>query len=126
MRRWHIWRRAHWPAAAITATIGASAGYYATAYVSAALEQPRRGPQALAVTRAMSNVFALRRIVIEFGPAELIDNVAVRPLTFYMGPLMFGNVIAGWIFGKARLRRRVLSVRGPHLRAIQGATCPAN
>ena len=66
----------------------------------AALEQPRPGPQALAVTRADVSVFALRRIVIEFGPAELIDSVAVRPLTFYMGPLMFGNVIAGWIFGK--------------------------
>jgi hypothetical protein len=88
-------------AAAITATIGASAGYYATAYVSA-LRWSNRGqdhrPWPSRVL--MSNVFALRSIVIEFGPAELIDSVAVRPLAFYVGPLMFGNLIAGWIFGK--------------------------
>ena len=29
-----------------------------------------------------------------------LDSVAVRPLAFYLGPLMFGNVIAGWMFGK--------------------------
>ena len=62
-------------AAAITATIGASAGYYATAYISAVRwsyrEQSDRG---VAMRIAVANLFAVRSMAIEFGPAELIDT----------------------------------------------------
>lgn len=81
-------------AAAITATIGASAGYYATAYVSA-LRWSHRDHGVL-----MSSLLALRSVAVEFGPAELIDSIAVRPVAFYVGPLIFDNTIGGWIFGK--------------------------
>lgn len=81
-------------AAAITATIGASAGYYATAYVSA-VRWSCRAHGAL-----MSSLLALRSVAVEFGPAELVDSVAVRPVAFYVGPLIFDNTIIGWIFGK--------------------------
>ena len=88
-------------AAAITATIGASAGYYAAAYVSAVRwtyrEQSHRG---VAARIAVANLFAVRSVAIEFGPAELIDSIAIRPLAYYFGPVMFGNIVAGWIFGK--------------------------
>ena len=88
-------------AAAITATIGASAGYYAAAYITALRwsyrgHEHRHWPSRVLV----SNLLALRSVAIEFGPAELVDSVAVRPLAFYVGPLMFGNVIAGWMCGK--------------------------
>jgi hypothetical protein len=88
-------------AAAITATIGASGGYYAVAYVSALRwsyrgNDDRRWPSRVLV----SSLFALRSVAVEFGPAELIDSVAVRPVAFYVGPLIFHNTIAGWIFGK--------------------------
>ena len=29
-----------------------------------------------------------------------IDSVAVRPVAFYLGPLILDNTIGGWIFGK--------------------------
>jgi hypothetical protein len=88
-------------AAAITATIGASAGYYATAYVSALRWSYRQRPGRDWVARvAVANLLALRSVAIEFGPAEVIDSIAIRPVAFYLGPLMFSNVIAGWIFGK--------------------------
>jgi hypothetical protein len=88
-------------AAAITATIGASAGYYAAAYVSALRvsyrdHDDRRWPSRVLI----SNLLALRSVAVEFGPAELIDSVAVRPVAFYLGPLIFDNTIGGWIFGK--------------------------
>jgi len=88
-------------AAAIAATIGASAGYYAAAYVSAVRWSHRdldhrRWPSRVLV----ANLLALRSVAVEFGPAELIDSVAVRPVAFYVGPLIFDNTIAGWIFGK--------------------------
>jgi hypothetical protein len=88
-------------AAAITATIGASAGYYAVAYVSALRWSYRRQDDRRWPSRVLvSSLFALRSVAVEFGPAELIDSVAVRPVAFYVGPLIFHNTIAGWIFGK--------------------------
>ena len=48
----------------------------------------------------VSNLVALRSVAIEFGPAELIDSLAVRPVAFYVGPSLFDNTIVGWIFGK--------------------------
>ncbi|MGE2729718.1 hypothetical protein ACQI4F_09575 [Mycolicibacterium vaccae] len=87
-------------AAAVAATIGASAGYYATAYFNALRwsyrAQAHRGP----VGRVVAHLLALRSIAVEFGPAEAIDSIAVRPLAFYVGPDLFGNVAAGWLVAK--------------------------
>ncbi|HEV7913938.1 MAG TPA: hypothetical protein VGP22_09230, partial [Albitalea sp.] len=88
-------------AAAITATIGASAGYYAAAYTSAVRWAYRDYHAAPMMKRlVLANLFAFRSVAIEFGPAELIDSIAIRPLAYYFGPIAFGNVVAGWIFGK--------------------------
>jgi hypothetical protein len=87
--------------AALTATIGASAGYYAAAYGSAVRWAYRECSHRQWAARIMvANLIALRSVAIEFGPAELIDSIAIRPLAYYFGPLLFDNVIVGWIFGK--------------------------
>jgi hypothetical protein len=88
-------------AAAITATVGASAGYYAAAYVSAVRWSYRDNGRQRGPSRAMvANLLALRSVAVEFGPAELIDSIAVRPVAFYLGPQIFDNTIVGWVFGK--------------------------
>ncbi len=88
-------------AAAITATIGASAGYYAAAYANAIRWAYREnGDRPVLTALVVSNLFAFRSVAIEFGPAELIDSILIRPLAYYLGPLVFGGVVAGWIFGK--------------------------
>jgi hypothetical protein len=88
-------------AAAITATIGASAGYYAAAYITALRWSYRDHEHRHWPSRVlMSNLMAVRSVAVEFGPAELIDSVAVRPIAFYVGPSLFDNTVAGWIFGK--------------------------
>ena len=84
-------------AAAIAATIGASAGYYAGAL---RLSYRDHGDRRWPLRVLKSNLLALRSVAVEFGPAELIDSVAVRPVAFYLGPLIFDNTIGGWIFGK--------------------------
>jgi hypothetical protein len=88
-------------AAAIAATVGASAGYYAAAYVTALRWSYRDQDQRRWPSRVLAaNLLALRSVAVEFGPAEFIDSLAVRPVAFYMGPLIFDNTIVGWIFGK--------------------------
>lgn len=88
-------------AAALAATIGASVGYYAAAYAGAfrwAYREHRHRPRP---ARALAAQWlALRSVAVEFGPAELVDTLLVRPAAFYVGPLIFGDVVIGWIFGK--------------------------
>ncbi|HEY6573946.1 MAG TPA: hypothetical protein VI029_03240 [Mycobacterium sp.] len=88
-------------AAAIVATIGASFGYYAAAYGTAVHTTYREHPHLPRARRALTaNGFALRSIAIEFGPAEIVDSMLIRPLAFYLGPILFGGMVAGWIFAK--------------------------
>jgi hypothetical protein len=87
--------------AAVAATIGASVGYYAAAYVAAVrLSYREEDGRPRGARIAVANLFALRSVLVEFGPAELIDSISIRPFAFYVGPVLFGNVAAGWIFAK--------------------------
>ena len=88
-------------AAALVATIGATAGYYSSAYVAAVattVRDERGGPWARRIV--VANLLAMRSVAVEFGPAELVDSIAVRPLAFYYGPLILDSLTGGWIFGK--------------------------
>jgi len=88
-------------AAAVVATIGASVGYYAMAYLAAVRGSYRDNPLLPRRRRVWTAQWrALRSIAVEFGPAEVIDSLLIRPLAFYLGPILFGNLVAGWIFGK--------------------------
>jgi hypothetical protein len=88
-------------AAAVAATIGASVGYYAAAYTCAVRTTYREHGHLRRTRRVLAaNAFALRSVAIEFGPAEVIDSLFIRPVAFYLGPILFGNMLAGWIFGK--------------------------
>ena len=88
-------------AAAVGGTIGASIGFYAIAYGSAArlsyaTQTHRRWPGRLAA----ANGLAFRSVAIEFGPAELVDSLAVRPLAYYLGPALVDTAMLGWIGAK--------------------------
>jgi hypothetical protein len=88
-------------AAAIVATIGASAGYYAAAYTAAVRTTYANHSHLPWLPRLLvANALALRSVAIEFGPAEVIDTLLIRPLAYYLGPLLFGGMVAGWIFAK--------------------------
>jgi hypothetical protein len=86
--------------AVVAGTLGASIGYYATAYGNS-LRWAYRAMAGTAQLRrvVVANVRAARGIAIEFGPAEAIDSIAVRPLALYVGPFVFGSVAVGWIVG---------------------------
>lgn len=88
-------------AAAVVATVGASAGYYATAYLAAVRTTYRDHAHLRRVRRLLvANGLTLRSIAVEFGPAEAIDSLAIRPLAFYVGPSLSGDMVIGWIFAK--------------------------
>ncbi len=126
-------------AAAITATIGASVGYYAAAYVSAVRwayrEEAHRG---WAMRLVVANLLSLRSIAIEFGPGEIIDTILIRPVAYYVAPMLFGNVVVGWILAKLvsdigfyafavfsyERFNRLLACRRPTIEEADGAPVP--
>jgi hypothetical protein len=89
-------------AAVIAGTIGASVGYYATAYANGVrwsyrAQQGRPWP-----ARALrANILAIRSIAVEFGPAEAIDSIVIRPVALYLGPFVIGNTAVGFVVGSA-------------------------
>ena len=87
-------------AAVVAATIGASAGYYAAAYINGVRWAYRaqaglRWPMRVLV----ANGLTARSIAVEFGPAEAIDSVSIRPIALYLGPLVVGNTAVGFVVG---------------------------
>ena len=86
--------------AVIVGTIGSSVGYYATAYINGVRWAYRAQTDLRWPMRVLdANFRALRSIAIEFGPAEAIDSIVIRPLALYAGPFVFGNVAVGWVVG---------------------------
>ncbi len=47
----------------------------------------------------VANVLAIRSIAVEFGSAEAIDSIVIRPIALYLGPFVLGNVAVGWVVG---------------------------
>jgi hypothetical protein len=94
------WLTGSYAAAVVAGTIGASVGYYATAYVNGVRWVLRTLHGRAWPTRVLvANFRALRSIAIEFGPAEVIDSVLIRPVALYAGPYLVGNVALGWVLG---------------------------
>ena len=48
----------------------------------------------------IANLLALRSVAVEFGLAEGIDSLVVRPLMYYAGPILLGSALLGWIAAK--------------------------
>jgi ornithine decarboxylase len=94
------------------ATVGALAAASATAALGMPAATAFAG--ALGETLAFYAVIlfrALRRsgtprrqmltgLLVEFGPAEIADTFAVRPLAMYLGPLLIGHLAEGILAGK--------------------------
>jgi hypothetical protein len=100
--------------AGLSGSLCEAAGYYAAILWNEARRQP-------APASARTVLRSLPALIVEFGPAELVDTVLVRPLLMAGGPLLTGDPIGGTLAGKAaadvlfyavvlpssRLRRRI-------------------
>lgn len=95
------WGTGSLAAAAVAGTVGASVGYYATAYGAAVRCYVRADTIRTGLRRrGFAALLALRSLLIEFGPAEAVDSLAVRPLAFFLGPILLGGTAVGWITAK--------------------------
>jgi hypothetical protein len=79
-------------ATAYAGAIGDGVGFYGVLLVRDLRRQPKGSRGRLART--------LRGLVVEFGPAELLDSFVVRPLAMYLAAGLLGHATAGAVAGK--------------------------
>jgi hypothetical protein len=127
-------------AAAAAATVGSSVGYYLPAYVIAVRWSADAHQHLPWLARtALSHLQALRSLTVEFGPAESIDSLLVRPMLIYATPLLLNHVLLGWIIGgfladiafyvcaicSYERFKSLLVVRHPQLKEMRSEPCAA-
>jgi hypothetical protein len=106
-------------AAAWSGSVCETVGYYGAILV----EEARRSRDPSTVRAVL---VAVPGVIVEFGPAEVLDTLLVRPLLMAAGPVMTGSLVGGTLAGKlaadiafyavvlpsSRLRRRLLPGHG--------------
>lgn len=86
---------------AIAGTVGENLGFYGFAALREARRHwrgLRRAPSPIRRRRTAKRTF--RNLSLEFGPAEALDTVAVRPALLYLLPGITGEPITGFLIGK--------------------------
>jgi hypothetical protein len=87
-------------AAALVATSGGLVAYYFPAYVMAVRWSiPKTRHRPWAARQGWAHLLAVRSLAIEFGPAEAIDTLLLRPGLIYATPVLLGDVVWGWVIG---------------------------
>jgi hypothetical protein len=106
-------------AAAITGSVCESIGFYAY-FVwrdgSAHYVRQHKRPPKRRIALAAANT--LRDVIVEFGPAEVVDSLLARPALMYIGPRLLHNFTLGLLAGKivADLLFYTLAAAGYELR----------
>jgi hypothetical protein len=89
-------------AAALGGVIGGTLGFYAVPAVRA-FRAYRSWPTGSETERPgvlLTLGFTARSLLVEFGPAEAVDSVVLRPGLLYLGPVALGSPFFGWLAGK--------------------------
>ena len=80
-------------ATAYAGSIGEAIAFYTVVFVRDQRRSNRRSGRG-------SRWRTLRGLLMEFGPAELVDTFAVRPLAMYLATVLIGHVATGVLVGK--------------------------
>lgn len=88
-------------AAAFAGSIGEAFGFYATAGFREVVHYYNLHHHHAHLKRLwLTGYHTVRGMLIEFGAAEVIDGLTIRPYMLYHLPLLLHNVPLGWLVGK--------------------------
>src|SRR4051794_30000032 len=90
---WLAYRTGSVAVSAWAASIAETLGYYGTV-----LWRDRRLYPSTGLIGSLRAQFP--GLLVEFGPAEAIDTVLLRPALMYAAPLLVGHLTAGMLIGK--------------------------
>jgi hypothetical protein len=87
--------------AAVAGTIGESLGYYGCMVVREVRSCDTRHRDLGTLRRRwLTGTRTVRDLLLEFGPAELVDSLLARPVFLYLMPSLLHNLTAGIVVGK--------------------------
>ena len=78
----------------------ASISFYGIIAISDVRKSIRKHKNENRKYKIKSFLIDFRNLIIEFGPAELLDVLAVRPFFMYLIPTLTGNFLIGTFIGK--------------------------
>ncbi|MDZ4665869.1 MAG: hypothetical protein SGJ15_13400 [Bacteroidota bacterium] len=85
---------------AYTGSVCEALGFYSTLFIQSSLNE-RRKKKLKNTTFYFNDYFnILKNMVLEFGPAGLIDGLILRPFFMYLFPLVITNFAVGVFLGK--------------------------
>ena len=86
---------------AVAGALGENLGYYGWVAVGEVRDQgARQRGQEMRRRRWRTGLATVQAMLIEFGPAELVDSLLARPLLMYLLPGLLHNLTAGIAAGK--------------------------
>jgi hypothetical protein len=86
---------------AVAGVVGENLGYYGCVAVREVCYQgARQRAQDTGRRRWQTGVATVQAMLIEFGPAELVDSLLARPLLMYLLPGLLHDLTAGIVAGK--------------------------
>ncbi len=86
--------------AAFSGSLAASVLFYGVVAISDVRKSIKRQNSTNEKYKLKALLKDLRNLIIEFGPAEIIDVIAVRPFFMYLIPKLMGDFILGTLVGK--------------------------
>ena len=87
-------------AAAFAGSIGETLGFYTIIIIRDTLAETRKLRAVGKKSGLITWLRLLKNILIDFGPAELLDSFLVRPSLMYLFPLWISNYSLGILAGK--------------------------
>lgn len=81
-------------------TIGENIGYYGFIFIREHLKDLNKAKQNKSKHGVKGFLKTTRNLILEFGPAEYLDSLIVRPFCMYFFPIILGNYALGIIIGK--------------------------
>jgi hypothetical protein len=85
---------------AYAGSFGEAIGFYSTVFIQNILQVHKKN-KIEEKTFSLANITGIiTTIVLEFGPAGLIDGLLLRPLFMFLFPVLFKNFTLGILIGK--------------------------
>ena len=85
---------------AYAGSLGEAIGFYLTIFIQNVLVYKKKYDLELVAFKTKDFTKIISKIVVEFGPAGLIDGLLLRPFFMYAIPFFIGNFTLGLFLGK--------------------------
>lgn len=85
---------------AYAGSLGEAIGFYATILIQNVLSYKKKNDIDFSSLKIKDFSRIISKLVLEFGPAGIIDGLVLRPFFMYAFPILIGNFTLGLFIGK--------------------------